>query len=223
MEALTLAIHDSDWQIQCNREIFDRCVEDEKFAYIVALARAVNALRFVNSAMVHAGGGDAPEAKRARFNSYLFASAIMYEALRLVRAMNRTFMRDNVFQSGLRLLLRDKIAKTIERTHLDRARNSAVFHFLPDRFASIMENTTSDTCIFVTARGKRNRDVYYPFADVVAGEILVGFASDSEEFYAQLGDAMVNTRNLVIRFADEAEKLIRFHLKQWGFGLVMSS
>ena len=58
-----------DWAIQCDRDTFDKSCADEKFAYIVTLARSVNALRFVHVAMVHAGEGDAPEAKRARFNS----------------------------------------------------------------------------------------------------------------------------------------------------------
>jgi hypothetical protein len=207
----------NDWEIYCDPETFARCVGDERFAHIVTLARAVNALRFVHVAMVHAGMGDAPEAKRARFNSYLFASAILYESLRLIKAMNKTFKDDTIFQNGLRLLLRDKIAQAVERIHLDRARNEAVFHFFPDRFASMLENTTSDKCTFVLGRGNANRDVYYSFADVVAGEILVGYAADSEEFYAQLGEAMANTRDLVVRFANEAERLIGHHLKQWGF------
>jgi hypothetical protein len=134
--------------------------------------------------------------------------------------MSKTFMDDMVFQGGLRLLLRDRMAQSVERTHLDPARNGAVFHFLPDRFASIMKEASADECLFVLGRGDRNRDVYYSFADVVAGEILVGYAADTEEFYTHLGEAMTNTRDLVVRFADEAEKLISHHLRRWGFGLV---
>jgi hypothetical protein len=210
-----------DWQIQCDRETFEKCRGDAKFVYIVTLARAVNALRFVHSAMIHAGEGNAPEAMRARLNSYLFASAILYEGIKLIRAMNQTFKDDETFQKGLRLFLRDKTAQSIERAHLDPARNGAVFHFLPKRFGETIKSASADTCIFVAARGETNKDVYYPFADVVAGEILVGYASDTEEFYEQLRDAMINTRELVIRFADGAEHLISYHLKQWGFKIAM--
>lgn len=206
-----------DWEIYCDRETFERCVTDNKFAYIVTLARSVNALRFVDVAMDHAGMGDAPEAKRARFNSYLFASAILYESFKLIKAMSRTFKDDAVFQDRLRPFLRDKLAQEVERTHLDPARNGAVFHFLPHRFAAIMDNTTVDHCSFVLGRGNENRNAYYSFADVVAGEILMGYAANSEEFYAQLGEAMTNTRNLVIQFANAAEMLIGHHLVQWGF------
>lgn len=212
---------DLNWQIQCDHETFEKSRVDTKFVYIVTLARAVNALRFVHTAMVHAGDGNAPEALRARLNSYLFASAILYEGIKLVRAMNQTFIDDDIFQKGLRLFLRDKTAQTVERTHLDAARNAAVFHFLPDRFGETIKGATANTCIFVAARGETNKDVYYPFADVIAAEILVGYASDSEEFYAQLRDAMINTRELVIRFADDAEHLISYHLQRWGFKIAM--
>jgi hypothetical protein len=73
-----------DWQVQCDRETFEKCRGDARFVYIVTLARAVNALRFVHSAMIHAGEGNAPEAMRARLNSYLFATAILYEGIKLV-------------------------------------------------------------------------------------------------------------------------------------------
>jgi hypothetical protein len=62
--------------------------------------------------------------------------------------------------------------------------------------------------------------VYYPFADVITAEMLVGFASDSDEFYEALGLAMDKTRDLVLKFTKAAEILIAFHLKAWGFELV---
>jgi hypothetical protein len=143
----------------------------------------------------------------------------LYESFKLIKGMSKTFKDDTAFQNGLRMFLRDKVARDVERAHLDPARNGAVFHFLPHRFAAIMENTTVDKCSFVLGRGNKHRDAYYPFADLVAGEILVGYAADSEEFYAQLGEAMTNTRNLVIRFANEAEMFIGHHLRQWGFAM----
>src|SRR5258707_15398754 len=114
-----------DWQIRCDRQTLDKCLKDEKFPYIVALARAVNALRFVHTAMRHAGGGDAPEAQRARMNSYLFASALLHEALNLVEAMNQTFKNDSGFQTDLRLVLRDKAVRNLRQTHLNPVRNNA--------------------------------------------------------------------------------------------------
>jgi hypothetical protein len=175
-----------NWHLRCDQRTFEACRANPKFPYIVALARAVNALNFVHSAMIHAGEGDAPEASRDRINSYFFASAILYEGMNLIRVMNQTFKDDDMFQNGLRPFLRDKVAQTITETHLNPARNGVVFHFLPERFAETIRSASCDNCIFVSGRGDKKKDLYYDFADVVAAEILVGYASDSEEFYEAL-------------------------------------
>jgi len=208
-----------NWSIECNRTTFEKCRGDRKFPYIVMLARAVNAFNFVHSAMIHSGEGDDPEAQRDRLNSYFFASALLYESLRLIRAMNKTFMHDDKFQNGLRRFLRDKTACRIERAHLDPARNGAVFHFLPEPFTAMINSATVDNCLFLTAGGKKKKDVYYNFADVITTEILVGSASNEEDFYAALRKAMVDTRDLAFRFTNEAEHLISYYLKNWGFGI----
>ena len=212
-----MSTQETDWHIICDADTFEKCRKDVKFAYIVTLARAVNALNFVNSVMVDKQGKDDPAAQRDRLNSYLFGSAIMYEALKLVRAMNQPFLDDDDFQSGLRLLLKDRTAQQIERAHLNPARHQAVFHFIPETFAAIISKTIRIDSPFVSSRGKRRGNISYAYADVVAAEILVGLSSNTEEFFSALGDAMAKTRDLVIKFADNAERLIALHLKAWGF------
>jgi hypothetical protein len=208
-----------DWQVTCGRERFEKCQKDEKFPYIVALARAVNSIKFVHSAMLRVGIEDSPEAKRGRLNSYFFASAILYEGFKLVRAMNRTFKHDEMFRNGLHAILRDKVAQQIEQTRLNPARNKAVFHFLPEFFAEMIESATCDECIFASGRGTRREELYYPFADAITAGILVGFSSDTEEYYATLGQAMSDTSLLMVRFNDAAEFLIARHIREWGFAV----
>jgi hypothetical protein len=208
---------ETDWHITCDAETFERCRNDPKFAHIVTLARAVNALNFVNSVMVDSRGKDDPAAQRNRMNSYLFASAIMYEALKLVRILNQPFRDDTNFQRGLRLLLKDPAAQQIERTHLNPARNQAVFHFTPETFAEVISKTSQLHSPFLSSRGKRRGNVHYAFADVVAGEILVGQLSNTEAFFSALPEAMAKTADLILRFTDSAEQLIAHHLKEWGF------
>jgi hypothetical protein len=181
------------------------------------LARAVNAVYFVHSAISNLGEDRCPGAMRDRFNSYLFGSAIMYEALELIRKMNQPFSQDEVFQNGLRLLLKDKAAKHIEREHLNPARHGAVFHFDPKLFADMIEQASCEECPFVSGRGPIRKGMSYPFADIVAAEILVGFAGQTDEFYSTLRDAMIETNTLLNKFTDEAENLISHHLGQWGF------
>lgn len=175
-----MPVQETDWHITCDAEVFERCRNEPKFAYIVTLARAVNAVNFVHSVMVTSQGKDDPAARRDRINSYLFGSAIMYEALKFVRAMNQSFRDDDYFQRGLRLLLKDPTAQEIERAHLNRARHQAVFHFVPKTFAEVIGKTSQIDSPFVSSRGKRRGNVNYAYADVVAGEILVGLSSNAE-------------------------------------------
>jgi hypothetical protein len=212
-----MATSGSDWQVACGRELFDKCQKNEKFRYIVALARAVNSIKFVHSAMLRVGIENSPEARRGRLNSYFFASAILYEGLKLVRTMNRTFKQDEMFRQGLHAILRDKAAQRIEQTRLNPARNKAVFHFLPQFFADIIGTATCDECIFASGRGTKREELYYPFADTITAGILIGFSSDTEEFYELLGKAMSDTSALMVRFTNAAEFLIARHIKEWGF------
>jgi hypothetical protein len=207
------------WQVTCDRRTFEKCQADERFAYIVALARSTNALNAVHSFLMLVGKEPIPKASRDRLNSYFFASAILYEMLKLIRRMNKVFLDDEMFQVHLRTILKDPVATKIEQDHLKHVRHEAVFHFDPESFAETISKATVNECVFIESLGQLQGDINYSFADVVAAEILAGVAQDTEEFYSVLEDTMANTRALVVTFIPAAEKFIRHHLRQWGFTL----
>lgn len=166
-----------------------------------------------------AGAKPDPWAQRDRQNAYLFASAIIREGLELLRQMNKTFKDDDEFRNGLGKLLKDKNATNVEKQHLQNARNRAIFHFDGKEFAKILAGATVDECLFLSGKGNKERDVYYAFADVIAAEILVGYASNTEEFYETLEKAMIDTRDLVLKFEQLAKGLIGNYLLKMGFGM----
>jgi hypothetical protein len=131
--------------------------------------------------------------------------------------MNRTFKDDPMFRRGLHAILRDTTAQTLEQTRLNSARNKAVFHFLPEFFAEMIQSATCDECIFASGRGHRRAELYYPFADTITAGILIGFSADTDEFYTALGKAMSDTSDLMTRFVDAAEFLIADYLKKRNF------
>jgi hypothetical protein len=128
-------------QIYGSPAVFKKCRDDKKFACVVALARAVNALNSAHSLMMSTTDKKAPAAIRDRMNSYFFVSAILYEALDLIRKMRAVFRNDKSFQNSLQIVLKDKTAQALEQTHLKAARRDAVFHYLPDRFAEAIAKT----------------------------------------------------------------------------------
>jgi hypothetical protein len=211
-----LADDDKDWIVTFDKAVFDRSVQDKRFAYIVTLGRAVNAILFVHSVTTRPAE-DSPAGKRDRFNSFLFGSAIMFECLNLIETMIATFSKDEMFDKGLRALLNDETAKQIKKAHLKGVRHQAVFHFDAVAFGKALEKTGFYTCSFVTGRGEPRYGLNYELADIIAAEILVGLPSDTKEFMPALGNAMAKTSDLINKFIRDAELFIIHHVGQWGY------
>jgi hypothetical protein len=66
----------SDWYIDCDAETFAKCKDDPKFAYIVTLARSVNALNFVAGATPSSKAIDSPANTRDRLGGYFITCAL---------------------------------------------------------------------------------------------------------------------------------------------------
>jgi len=95
-----------------------------------------------------------------------------------------------------------------------------VFHFLPESFGKMVNIPGESMCSFVQGLGSDQVQRYYNFADVLAVEFFVGRAAhNSEEFYKDLEQLMIGTRQLTADFMGAAENLIKHTLHRWGFQL----
>src|SRR5467141_1917515 len=112
------------WTIFCGPDVFDQCRKREGFSELVCLARCINTLNFLFSAVSRQQGTD-PHHFRDRMNYYFFTAGILYEGLGLVRKMNKPFKNDAAFLQTLKPLLKDKTAQKIEKLHLKGVRNNA--------------------------------------------------------------------------------------------------
>jgi hypothetical protein len=208
------SLKDTEKRIYGNQAVFSKCRADKKFAYVVVLARAVNALNSAHSLMMSTGSRNDPAALRDRMNSYFFVSAILYETLGLIRKMSPVYGKDKSFQDSLQIVLKDKTAQALEQMHLKAARRDAVFHFLPDRFAEAIEKTPMTECPFASILGQQKGSIHYTFADLIAAEIGVGSRIDNSE---AVNDMMEKTLNLVKQFINHSETFIAGQLNRWGF------
>ena len=201
-------------QIYGNREAFKKCRKDEKFAYVVALARAVNALNAAHSLMMSATGKDTPAALRDRMNGHFFVSGILYESLKLIRKMSGVFSGDKSFETSLRLVLKDTSGQAVEKMHLKPARHGAVFHFAPDRFTEAIAKTPLSDCVFVSSIGQRRGSLHYSFADTITAEIMVGGSLRDNNVVSSMMEDMLK---LVKRLIEHSENFIAHQLYGWGF------
>jgi hypothetical protein len=133
--------------------------------------------------------------------------------MQLVQSMGPTFRDDVLFRSGLQTLMEDKTAKKIRRMNLHPARN-AIFHFLPEDFAEKIKIQPPKQCLFLKARGKKKKDVHCTFADTIIIRTLVG---DMPDMLGEFTGIALATRELIIKFVNDAETLISSHLAAWGF------
>jgi hypothetical protein len=152
-----------DWHFECDTAIFERIKTEKRFQQILALARAVNGLQFVISALVNDAQDFSPRARRSRINSFLFGSAILYEGLLLVEKMNQQFGRNETFEQGLQTLLKDPTARSLRRPHMGPARNFAVFHYDPEEFGRIVRSASVEECEFMVGQGNLSRESYFSF------------------------------------------------------------
>jgi|ERR1017187_7507610 hypothetical protein len=206
-----------DWRIECDSAIFEQIKDDESFQQIVALTRAVNSLQFVIDAFVVDDQDISSKASRSRINSFLFGSAILYEGLLLIEKMNHRFGGDEMFRNGLHSLLKDPTARELRKFHMGPARNCAVFHYDSEEFGRIVKSASVHECAFMVGRGNAGRESYFPFADEIATELLMGRASSDEDFYEHLSSVIGSTKVLTIRFIEFSHTLILKWLKKWKF------
>jgi hypothetical protein len=150
-------------------------------------------------------------------NSFFFTSALLYEGIGLIRKLNTPLKDNPAYQNGLRVVLRDPLVQDLEQMHLNPARNHAIFHFLPEKFEDAIRAGDHPSCVFLAARGTKNRAVHFSYADVVAAEMLVGVSSDCSEFWPKLRNAFESTATLASRFAQGAEDVIVSYLRDHGF------
>jgi hypothetical protein len=201
-------------QIYGSREVFKKCRNDKKFAYVVALGRAVNALNAAHSLMMSATDKDTPAGQRDRMNGQFFVSGILYEALGLIRKMSGVFSGDKSFETSLRLVLKDASGQAVEKMHLKPARHGAVFHFAPDRFTDAIAKTPLSDCVFVSTIGELRGSLHYEFADTITAEIMVGGSLRDEKVVKSMMEDMLN---LVKRLNEHSENFIADQLHGWGF------
>lgn len=201
-------------QIYGDAKALAKCRQDEKFANVVALARAVNALNSAHSLMNFTAGSTTPAAFRDRMNSHFFVTGILYETLKLIRAMVRVFKDDPSFENSLRLILKDPAAQALEQMHL-KARNDGIFHFLPEKFAEAIAKTPMTECVFANSTAdEKKSSLHYDFADTIVAEMVVGGPINNA---AVVNKMFESTLDLVKKISDHSENFIADQLHVWGF------
>ncbi len=213
------------WNIVIKKEEFDALKTKECFWALVALGRAVNALRFVQMPLINHENDDSPAAMRARYNSLLFSSALFVESFLLVQRLNKHFWQMAEFQQLSSVTNKSKEAQDLINAGLFDLRNKLVFHFEIDEIGKQLALLKLSEPIFVSAMGQTNGQVYYELPDLCALSTFSGsLLRDDDTYLEAMKNRMKAVSDLITDFATEAEKLIVTVLTNEGWqGVVLGS
>ena len=204
-------------RVEIDKAHFDELKTKESFWQLVALSRAVNALRFVHTALLGHNVDDAfPWAKRTRFNSFFFNCALLYEALLLVERLSKHY-RDVPEFAELREILKDRTATELRDSSLASVRNRLTFHFDESEIGAQLAQTTDMVRTFASGQGNTNADVYYELADSCTLGAFLGSSLDEPGAVNKLRERGTEVTDLALRFMDSAEKFIVAVLKTDGW------
>ena len=117
-----------DWVLTIPKETFEQIKTDPEFCALVTLARAVNALRFVESPILRSDNDDIPGTLRNRYNFLLFTCALFAEIAPLVEGMQKHFKDHRAFQK-ITAVTNSKEAHELRKGNLYLVRKKLVFHF----------------------------------------------------------------------------------------------
>ena len=195
-------------EIYTSPERFDQLRSDPKFAKLLNLARAVNAIYFCLRVLLDHGGGDTtPSGQRQYINAFLFSAGALHEAFAVADSLERHFGDRDSYRNGFGKLLKDPKTKVLRATILRRLRNKLVFHYDEDVARKGLKTLGLDSYIFASAVGDRRSGTYYNLADEIVLNHLLGDSDGSDED-ERLGTAAKDIADALSKFVHCADELM---------------
>ena len=155
-----------EWQLDCSAEVFAVLRNDREFAFLVTLARVVNAIKF--GVDVHRSGGDAqiPTLERRRIGAQFYLAGVLHEVLKLRDVAQKNWVNVPGFAEAFDLLDKSRVDPDMAAV-LDRIRNRAAFHFDMTVAESSLSKLPVEPFTFIAGIGRDRMDANYELADLV--------------------------------------------------------
>jgi hypothetical protein len=174
------------WELGWWRKEFRKLRQDEAFAAIVTLARAINMLRFIQVVIADLPRADTPTRRRQMMNGFFLSGAVLVEAERLVKNMGRHFRDVPEFVDTLAPAIRsDDFREVVGR--FQHLRKKSAFHFDQDAAGGALKTRNGDFERFLSSRGTKNKDYYYDLGDMVALQLVTGTFESEKAFEVWMG------------------------------------
>jgi hypothetical protein len=214
-----VSIYGKVWDIECTPDTFKALKSDERFLGLLTLARFTNAIRFCQQPAISASKSDSPAASRQIINSFLYASAVLYEGFPIVKRLEKHFHDLDSFKKGFGTLLKDEKVKMLKEAVLKRMRDKFVFHFDGDVAKDALKNFKLPNYKFASCLGNSHGEMYFSLADeAVMNYILKREPTESDdEFMKRLQKLIKDVTELMENFALAVDSLMAEVLPSMGW------
>jgi hypothetical protein len=204
------------WELVIPTHLRDSLRSDPRFHAVMKLSRIANTIRFTQVALTQHRMADTPTAKRQRFSSFFYASAIVFEGLKLTQTLGKDFGNLPEYKNGFGRIHADPKVRRLRETILDRARNEMVFHLDEEVPKEGLATLNVDKWVVASGSGPQIQDSYFDLADVLLIHYLIGSPDSNQDFLAAYKQALVDITALLLDFVSSAESLIARVLKDLG-------
>jgi hypothetical protein len=206
---------DSDYrEIYTTLEKFNALRSDRKFAKLLNLARAVNAIYFCFKVLLDHGGDMTPVGQRQHINAFLFSAGALYEGFAVADTLEKHFGDQDAYRDGFAKLLKDPKTKELRSTILRRMRNKLIFHYDEDVARKTLPKLELKSYIFASGTGDKRKGTYYNLADEIVLNYLLNDCESPDDEARQFRDALQDIANALSRFIECSDALIANVLSQ---------
>jgi hypothetical protein len=200
--------NDSDYrEIYASKEDFDALRNDNQFANLLNLARAVNAVYFCFKSLLDYSGDETPAGQRQHINGFLFAAGVLHESFSVAARLEKHFGERASYRNGFGTLLADPKTQELRQTILKRIRNKLVFHYDEDVAKQTLKTLDLKQYVFATGTGGKRKGTYYNLADEIVLNYLLNDVPPEDQ-YTVFKEALVNIGQALSAFIDCADALI---------------
>jgi len=207
------------WTVTIDDGLYQQIKTQEAFWKLVSLSRMVNALSFVHVPLKDAID-NSPASLRIRFNAFLFAGALVYEASLRVDELGKDFRQLPEYVTLVAPFRTPEVQRLIQ-TNLKPMRNGAVFHFGYEDVGATLSELKMHSVSFVDGVGPGVTNMHYSLADTCAMAMFTARGQEALDVLRPVAEILVQqTLSLVIQFLRNAEAFIGTALVGLGWRFV---
>lgn len=188
-------------QQACSREHFEQIASSPLLPPALRLARAVNALRALTTAVDSVPHLPRRQQTRQSMNVLLYLGATLYEALEVLDHLGPDLGALPIVRERLIPLRRDQALRKFKQTVLWPLRSSVVFHFDPDVLPKAFGTLAFERFVFASHSFAHDLDRYYELADfaLIPAAFADGeYASFIANYQRYLHDSLAYSRSLCV-------------------------